>query len=124
MPAPRSTLALAAAVARVIVSAPVPPMMVSVLATVAELVPLARVSESLPAPRSMNAFVTALLSTMVVVAGAAGDQVAVGELADVDFDESGRQLRQAGSADGSSKPHGLISCTMAVPLTVVRLPNM
>jgi hypothetical protein len=46
------------AVPMVTVSAPVPPVTVSTLLTVAELVPLARVSVSLPAPRSIEAFVT------------------------------------------------------------------
>ena len=52
------------AVPSVMVSLPVPPVSVSTLATVAELVPLARVSVSLPAPRSMEPLVTAVASVM------------------------------------------------------------
>ena len=55
-PQPRSTEhAVVSAVPSVTVSLPVPPVRVSTLATVAELVPLASVSVSLPAPRSMRA---------------------------------------------------------------------
>ena len=60
-PAPRSTdMAVVSAVPRVTVSSPVPPVMVSVLETVALLVPLAKTSASLPAPRSTEPLVTAV----------------------------------------------------------------
>ena len=53
LPAPRSTdMAAVSTLPSVMVSLPVPPMMVSTLATVAVLVALASVSLSLPAPRS------------------------------------------------------------------------
>ena len=47
------------------VSAPVPPVMVSVLATVAELVTLPKVSVSLPAPRSTLALAIVPVRAMV-----------------------------------------------------------
>ena len=54
-PVPRSTdIAAVSAVVRVMVSAPVPPVMVSVLDTVAELVKLPSVRVSLPTPRSIE----------------------------------------------------------------------
>ena len=62
-------MAVAGAAPRVMVSSPVPPATVSTLATVAALVPLARVSVSLPAPRSTRA---------VGDGGAQGDGVGAG----------------------------------------------
>ena len=53
------------AVPRVTVSAPVPPVMVSVLETVALFVPLAKASVSLPPPRSTEPLATAVPSVMV-----------------------------------------------------------
>ncbi len=52
-------MAVVSAVPRVMVSSPVPPVMVSMLATVAVLAKLPRVSVSLPAPRSMEPLATA-----------------------------------------------------------------
>ena len=55
-PVPRSTdMPVARAVPRVTVSLPVPPVMVSTLATVAVLAKLPKVSVSVPAARSMEA---------------------------------------------------------------------
>ncbi len=68
-PAPRSSAAaVVSAVLKVMVSAPVPPVRVSVLPTVAELVPLASVRTSDPAPRSMLPLVSALPSVSVSAA--------------------------------------------------------
>ena len=55
-PVPRSTdIPVVSALPRVMVSLPVPPVMVSVLATVAVLVKLPKVRVSPPAPRSIEA---------------------------------------------------------------------
>ena len=53
------------AVARVIVSLPLPPLMVSVLATVAALLKLPNVSLSSPVPRSIEALAAAVPRVMV-----------------------------------------------------------
>ena len=68
-------MAVVSAVPRVMVSAPVPPVMVSVLATVAELVPLPKVSVSLPPPRSMLALATAPVRTMVSAPAAGNERI-------------------------------------------------
>jgi len=65
-PVLRSTdMPAVSAVPRVIMSSPVPPVMVSVLETVALLVPLAKARVSLPAPRSIEPLVTAVPSVTV-----------------------------------------------------------
>ena len=71
------------AVPRVMVSLPVPPVMVSVLATVAELAKLPRVRVSVPAPRSMEPLVRAVASVIGVGAGAADQGLDVGDGAGV-----------------------------------------
>ena|ERR1700733_6137612 len=58
-------MAVVSALSRVTVSAPEPPVMVSVLATVAVLVKLPRVRVSLPAPKSTLALAIAPVKTML-----------------------------------------------------------
>jgi hypothetical protein len=65
-PVPRSTaIAVVSALSSVMVSLPVPPVSVCTLATLAEFVPLPRVSVSPPPPRSMLALAIVPVSTMV-----------------------------------------------------------
>ena len=66
IPVPRSTdIEVVSAPTRVMVSLPVPPVMVSVLDTVALLAKLPKASVSLPVPRSIETLATAVMRLTV-----------------------------------------------------------
>ena len=76
------------------VSLPVPPVMVSTLATVAELVPLAKVRVSVPAPRSTEPLVSGGGEGDGVGAGAADQGVDVADGAGVAAGGEGELVRR------------------------------
>ena len=88
------------------VSAPVPPVMVSVLATVAVLAKLPKVSVSLPAPRSMEALAAAALEGDGVGAGAADDGLDVGGRDGVGAVGEGQLVAAGAEIDGAAGEGG------------------
>ncbi len=89
----------------------------------AELVPFARVSVSLPAPRSIDALVTNVLSARVSLPA-----VPVIRLLSTNVPTSTSTMPlescESGIACGWLKPQGLPSWIMGVPFTTVTLSNM